>query len=187
MDIHSLPAEALIFRGNVVRNTLLILLLIGLYPQTGAAQIKDHYTLVNTGVMFIDIADTDPMMSLGFVYGFGLTPEVSMEMQLDMGVLGGDFNAQGAQGETKLWAFRFNPVYRHPVAPNLYFKLKAGLLYEHLERELGVQGDTESTRWNPSVGAGLGVLYGKDLTLEYEFSRFEDDIYQLSVGINFRF
>ena len=51
----------------------------------------DQYALAKFGAMAIDLNKADPLFAAGFVYGYGLTPRISAEAELNLGLIGGKY------------------------------------------------------------------------------------------------
>lgn len=151
----------------------------------------DQYALAKFGAMAIDLNKADPLFAAGFVYGYGLTPRISAEAELNLGLIGGKYKFEGESGDYSIWTLGTYGVYRFPLTDILYLKGKGGFLYEGVKRTSSIVGDKSSYKFTPAVGLGVGAslpLFGKSqAVIEAEFATVDSDVNFWSVGTHVAF
>ncbi len=171
---------------------IIFFILISLsWAQHSYADWADNYLLGKVGIMDVDLNSADPLLSFGVLYGFGLTPEMSLEAEFNMSLAGGDYiidsNPIPEQGDYTIWTGAIYGSYRFPFNQTVYAKLKLGGLYENIERSSDTNPGKTSNGFGAAGGVGLGVLAGKVLTLELELTSIDQDILFLTIGAHYRF
>jgi hypothetical protein len=152
----------------------------------------DQYLLGKVGIMTIDVNDASPLISLGALYGYGITPEITVEGEVNLGLIGGEYKQKNTAGETfekgeyRIWTLAGYGVYRYPISEQAYLKGKAGLLFESVKRS-GKYEDGDSNGFGVAGGIGFGILVVPKLTLEGEVTGIDEDILFFSVGANYSF
>ena len=176
---------------------LFLVALISIFALAGTAQFVqadegDKYVGVKTGIMSIDVYGIDDITALGFLVGFGLTPEVSLEGELNIGISGGEIDTGVIiiDGEFDIWTLAAYAVYRHPINDTISLKGKAGLLYESVEFDMdtilgSLSGD--DTDFGVSFGAGATIKVTDLLSVDVEYTIIETDVDYLSAGLNYKF
>lgn len=152
----------------------------------------DQFLLAKIGFMSIELNDADPLYSVGAVYGYGITPEIAVEGELNLGLAGGEYKrTDGAgsvrdKGDYKIATLAGYGVYRVPVTESAYLKGKLGLLFESIKRN-GTASDGTSTGLGLAGGVGVGTRVSETLTAEAEVTGIDQDIVFYSLGINYVF
>ena len=170
-------------------NTLLLILVA--YSSNAWADRGDQYVLGKLGVMSVKLNNADTLGSIGLLYGYGLTPKVSIESELNLGLLGGKYeqkNSEGVfeKGDYRIWTLAGYGVYRFPLTDVAYLKGKLGLLYENVKRS-GQLSDKTSKGFGLAGGVGAGTRIADTLTLEGEITSIDKDIVFFSVGLHYAF
>jgi len=163
-----------------------------LLASTAHADRGDQYALAKFGAMSVDLNKADPLVAFGFVYGYGLTPRISAEAELNLGLLGGKYkDASGETGEYRIWTLGTYGVYRFPVTDIVYLKGKAGFLYEGVSRTSSIVDDKSSYGFFPAIGLGVGAsvpLFGQSrAVIEAEFATVDKDVKFWSIGTHLAF
>lgn len=175
---------------KTIFNTLLLTLVA--YSSNAWADRGDQYVLGKLGVISVKLNNADTLGSFGLLYGYGLTPKVSIESELNLGLLGGKYeqkNSAGAvfeEGEYRIWTLAGYGVYRFPLTDVAYLKGKFGLLYENVKRS-GRVSDKVSKGFGLAGGVGAGTRIADTLTLEGEITSIDKDIIFFSVGLHYAF
>jgi len=150
-----------------------------------------QYALAKFGAMSVDLNKADPLVAFGFVYGYGLTPRISAEAELNVGLIGGKYKDTGETGEYRLWTLGTYGVYRFPITDIVYLKGKAGFLYEGVSRTSSIVDDKSSYGFFPAIGLGVGAsvpLFGQSrAVIEAEFATVDKDVKFWSIGTHLAF
>jgi opacity protein-like surface antigen len=142
--------------------------------------------------MSIDLNNADPLMSLGALYGYGITPEITVEGELNLGLVGGEYKQKNAagdvfeEGDYRIWTLAGYGVYRFPLSDVAYIKGKLGLLFENVKRS-GELEDDSATGFGLAGGIGAGTQVIEGLTLEAEITGIDEDIIFYSLGLHYAF
>jgi hypothetical protein len=148
------------------------------------ADAGDQYLIGKAGIMTIDANDADPLISLGAYYGYGITPDITAEAELNLGLLGGDWDIGTDSGDYKVWTLAGYGVYRLPLGKVAYAKLKGGLMYESVTNNAD-SGKVDDTSFGITGGAGAGFILQNGMTLEAEATVIEQDIIFYSIGMHY--
>lgn len=174
--------------SKVVAATILMLGCSTVWADRG-----DQYVLGKFGFMSVDLNDADPLFSLGALYGYGITPEITVEGELNLGLIGGEYKQKNAQGQTfekgdyRIWTLAGYGVYRFPLSDVAYLKGKLGLLYENVKRSGDLIGGDTSNGFGLAGGIGAGTQVIKGLTAEAEITGIDQDIIFYSLGLHYAF
>ncbi len=137
----------------------------------------DQYLIPKVGFMAVGLNGADPLYSLGVMYGYGITPEITAEAEINVGLVGGESDL----GDYEIWTVAGYGVYRHPITDTDYIKAKIGLLYEDIEVASGSASDN-------GVAGGLGYGFRVNTTIiELEATIIDEDIIFYSMGVNYPF
>lgn len=176
---------------------LFLIVLIALFVSVGTLQLAhadqgDKYIGVKMGTMMIDASNIDDITAMGFLLGVGVTPEVSVEGEFNIGVSGGDVDGGVVviDGEVYIWTLGAYVVYRHPILDNVSLKGKVGFLIEYVSEDIDTifgRYSDDSFDLGNSVGAGVTVGITDVLSAEVEYTIIEADVDYLSVGLNYKF
>jgi len=161
--------------GNVKK---LFFVLLFLATGTAYADRGDQFVIPKVGFMSVDLNNADPLFSVGVMYGYGFTPEITFEGEINIGVAGGGSN----NGDYKIWTVAGYGVYRYPITDANYIKAKVGVLHESVK-----QGDFAA---NTDQGVAAGIGYGfkvKTTIIELEATIIDADIIFYSMGVNYPF
>ena len=160
-----------------MKKLLYILLLFTLTTGLSFADRGDQFLIPKLGFMSIDLQDADPLYSIGLMYGYGITPEITVEGEVNLGISGGESKL----GDYEIWTIAGYGVYRHPVTETNYIKAKLGVLHENVE-VAGKSADDQGL----AGGFGFGFKI-KQTIIELEATIIDEDIIFYSVGINYPF
>ena len=176
-----------------MKTTLKIVVLMLVACSSNAqADRGDQYVLGKLGFMSVKLHGADTLGSIGVLYGYGLTPAVTLESELNLGLFGGKYeqkNSAGAvfeEGDYRIWTLAGYGVYRFPLTDVAYLKGKLGLLYENVKRS-GQLSDKTSKGFGLAGGVGAGTRIADTLTLEGEITSIDKDIVFFSVGLHYAF
>lgn len=163
--------------GGNVRKLFFVLLLFIVVTGTAYADRGDQFLIPKVGFMSVDLNSADPLYSLGVMYGYGYTPEITFEGEINIGVAGGESDL----GDYKIWTVAGYGVYRYPITDVDYIKAKLGLLHENIE-VAGFSADDQAI----AGGFGYGFKYNTTI-FELEATIIDADIIFYSLGINYPF
>ncbi len=161
-----------------------------------AAQNQPYFG-IKGGFMSLDGVGADDAINIGGVVGMkiqdlspssGLTGSISVEGELTLTVVEGDIGFFGFNGEWDVMTLAGYGVYRSAAPSNVYFKGKAGLVYEDVSIDIPTGFGTvngSGTDIGLSLGVGVGFKVGQRNSIEVEYTLIESDIDFLSVGYNF--
>lgn len=175
------------WQGFIFTISLFFFTFIGVVNDLYAAQ-GDHYLIPKIGVMDIDANDADLLFTLGVYYGYGLSPNISLEAEIDIGISGGDYQISRKKGHYKVWTLAAFSVYRYPLLDTAYLRLKLGVLYENVTNDRPDVSHTVTSS-DVAVAGGVGVGYTliNRITFEFEISKFEKNILFYGVGFHYPF
>ena len=146
-----------------------------------------HYLLPKFGIMSVDLNNADPLISVGLLYGIGLTETISFEAELNYGFSGGEHVKDSVKGEYRISTLAGYGVYRFPVTDNTYLKGKLGLLFEDIERNLDNGEAINTDDFGVAGGVGIGTQFGNMATVEIEATLIDKNIIFYSLGAHYRF
>ena len=152
-------------------------------PQSAKDADGGNYFGVKAGILNInrDLPYNNGV-SLGALFGHDFPGnDFSVEVELTGTVSSADSNSE-VFGELDVWTLGAYGAYRS--SGDLYFKAKAGLLYEYLNvqnRAIAIEGDAIGL----SIGVGAGYRITNGASVELEYTVFEQDIDFASLGVNF--
>lgn len=171
---------------------------LALFATLGADSVLadrgDQFLLGKLGFMSVDLNDADLLYSVGALYGYGITPEITAEAEVNLGLLGGAYRRKDAvgtvleSGEYRVSTLAGYGVYRWPVTDAVYVKGKLGLLHENVKRgsDLG-QGGKTAQDFGVAGGVGAGARIADAFTLELEITGIDADILFYSAGLHYVF
>ena len=144
------------------------------------------YYGVKAGLMMPDVPEMGNATNIGFVVGSKLNNDISVEGEMTITAIDGDVSIMGVSGDWDVMTLAGYAVYRSKNNGDMYFKAKAGLLYEDVGIQMsGFPISASGTDTGLSLGFGAGFDIGDGRTLEVEYTIIESDISFLSVGVNF--
>jgi len=146
----------------------------------------DQYLMAKVGVMFLDINDADDLMTVGLIYGFGVSETITLEGEYNTTVSGGEYDIGTDEGEFSVWTLAAYGVYRHSFTDAIYLKAKLGILHEDVERD-GLLINESASDTGGAGGLGLGFVVGESLTVEAEYTVVEEDVQFFNVGLHYAF
>ena len=170
-----------------------LILAIAVFGSNARADRGDQYVLGKLGFMAVKKNNADAVGSIGALYGYGMTPEISIETELNLGLLGGKYvQKDGAgsvqeKGDYRIVTLAGYGVYRFLITDVTYLKGKLGLLYENVKRSGELIGDKTSKGFGLAGGVGLGTRIVDALTLEGEITGIDKNIVFFSLGLHYAF
>jgi hypothetical protein len=154
----------------------------------------DQYLLGKLGFMSVKKNNANALGSIGALYGYGLTPEVTVEGEVNLGLFGGKYEQKNPNdptpyehGDYRIWTVAGYGVYRFPLADATYLKGKLGLLYENVKRNGEEIGSETAKGVGLAGGVGVGTRIAEALTLEGEITGIDKDIVFFSLGLHYAF
>jgi hypothetical protein len=157
-----------------------------------SAMAEGQYVLPKLGFMSINANNAKPLLSGGLLYGYGITPEITIEGEVNVGFTGGGYERKDTLGnpyETgnyKIWTIAGYGVYRLPITDYAYLKGKVGLLYEDIKRTSDIL-EQDTTGYGLAGGLGVGLIAVKKLTFEFEATGIDKNIIFYSFGFHYSF
>jgi len=171
-----------------MKKLLCVLIMFFGFNSLSFAGQGDHFLLPKIGFMVIDLHETDPLISVGVLYGYGLSNRFSVEGELNYGFSGGEYTTEDNEtGEYRIWTAAGYGVFRLPIWDTGYLKAKVGGLYENVTRNSEQREDREDDDFGVAGGLGLGALLWGKATLELEATVIDKDIVFYSIGAHFSF
>lgn len=157
-----------------------------------ATERGPHYFLpkVTSIKVFTEDPRVDWLFGGGLLYGYGITPHFSAEADFNYGGIGGDYTSGAETGQYEIWTLGLYAAGRQPLGKRAYAKLKAGVLFESLQKNNDVQpSDYQGLSLTAGLGAGFvyGRLLGARLTLEAEYVQLERDLGAITAAANLAF
>lgn len=137
----------------------------------------DQFLIPKVGFMSINLSNADPLFSVGVMYGYGYTPEITFEGEINIGVTGGGSD----DGDFKIWTAAGYGVYRYPITDTNYIKAKVGLLHESVKK-----GEASNSDQGIAAGVGYGFKV-KTTIIELEATIIDSDIIFYSMGVSYPF
>ncbi len=175
---------------KIFLNALVLVLIVS--AGNAWADRGDQYVLGKLGVMSVKKNNADTVGSIGALYGYGLTPEISLESELNLGLFGGKYTQKNASGLIEKGDYRVMTlagygVYRVLLTDVTYLKGKLGGLYENVKRTGELLGDKTSRGFGLAGGVGVGTRIADALTLEGEITGIDKNIVFFSLGLHYAF
>ena len=108
---------------------------------------------------------------MGVLYGYGITSPITVEAELNLGLIGGAYareDSAGVQienGKFRVTTLAGYGVYRLPVTDLVYAKGKIGLLYENVKRTSNL-ADGGKTARGFGIAGGIGAEAGAIAALD---------------------
>lgn len=153
---------------------------------SGAALAADSpwYVGMQLGQMRVDLSEFSDTDAVGATLGYKLNDSFAVEGVLMTTGQDGDVTVQGVKGT---WSLNTSALYiAYRSSGKFYFKGKAGYLHEW--GNISVPGTSFSGNDSGgSYGLGVGWRPGDDLTVELEYTRVEQDVSFIGLGVNFGF
>jgi len=160
-------------------------------PVMADAETDDYYLLPQLAYIAISLDRADPLYAAGFVLGWRITNNVSVSGEVYRSFAGGEFSRRDSSGQTlhkasyQMQAQAVYGSYRLPLTLSYYAKVKAGLVYEQIQRR-DAKDKRRATQIGISSGVGLGYRASPLLTLEVDGVSLESSIVMLSFGCHYQ-
>ena len=169
-----------------------LVLILAAWGSNAWADRGDQYVLGKLGFMSVKKNNADALGSIGALYGYGITPEITVESELNLCLFGGKYEQKNnlgnvfEHGDYRIWTLAGYGVYRFPLTDAAYLKSKLGLLYENVKRS-GKLSDETAKGFGLAGGVGVGTRIADTLTLEGEITGIDKDIVFFSLGLHYAF
>lgn len=157
------------------------------YDKTAFAEWGEQYVMGKAGIMAVNINNANPLVSLGVLYGFGLTANVSTELELNASLTGGEYAGENDKGKFNIWTVAAYGVHRLALSQEFYLKTKVGVLYGSFDRDSQLIRQNSADGFGAAGGFGIGMIAGSVLTIELEATFIDRDVYFYSLGAHYRF
>lgn len=169
---------------------IVLVVLALLFAVNAQAAEPKPYMGAKIGQMMPDGGGFDDATNIGVVLGMTLNQvqagSISLEGELTFSVADGDIDLFGASGDWDIMTLAGYGVFRSNGP--LYFKGKAGLLYEDVSVDApGLLGGYSDDDIGLSIGVGGGYKLSDKASLELEYTIIESDVDFLSIGMNVNF
>ena len=186
------------FRSRKYVFRTILLLSSTLLSSQCLAAAGDQYSLPKMGFMTIDVDNADSLLTIGFMLGFGMTQNISIETEANYGFSGGEFRNENKniQGDYRIATVAAYGVYRLAWGEVGYLKLKGGVHAEQITKNSEyitppAPGASNESSKNSEIGfaGGLGVGGKLDnhLTMELELTGIDQKIRLLTLGMHYGF
>ena len=165
-----------------------LVLVLAAYGSNAWADRGDQYVLGKLGFMSVKKNNAETLGSIGALYGYGLTPAITLESEINLGLFGGKYEQKDKSdsGDYRIWTVAGYGVYRFLFSDVTYLKGKLGLLYENVKRN-GKLEDSTAKGFGLAGGVGVGTRIADALTLEGEITGIDKDIVFFSLGLHYAF
>ena len=177
-----------------MKNILASIILFLVFNELAYAHKGDQYLLPKFGFMEIQMDQPNPLLSVGLLYGYGLTNRLSVEAETNLGFSGGEYEKRDSssgtvseKGDYKIYTAAAFGVYRFPLWQGGYVKTKLGLLYENVTRSIEQGEKRINNDFGLAGGLGLGAVIMRNTTLELEATVIDKDIIFYSLGAHIHF
>ncbi len=175
-------------------NKIFLFTLIMVFSFTGTSR-AGMYLGGRTGMMMLDLEDVDDIIPVGGLFGYSITPLISIEGELNYGIAGGDWDPMpGVSADFNIWTVAGYGAFRYPLGDAAYLKGKIGILRETVDAETTIDifgytytFDLSATDTGLSFGGGGGYKISDNMMIEAEFTIIEQDVNFLSIGLNVGF
>lgn len=153
---------------------------------------EGRYLLPKAGIMAISLNNSDPLISVGLLYGVRLTETSSFESELNYGFSGGAHtkiasSGGASKGEYRITTLAGYGVYRLPLTDHTYLKGKLGLLFEDILRNVENDSTVRNNDLGVAGGIGMGSQFAEMATVELEATIIDKNIIFYSIGAHFQF
>ena len=170
-----------------------LVLMLAAYGSNAWADRGDQYVLGKLGFMSVKKGNAETLGSIGALYGYGLTPAITLESEINLGLFGGKYDQKDTlgnvveSGKYRIWTVAGYGVYRLLFSDVTYLKGKLGLLYENVKHSNDMHGDHVAKGFGLAGGVGVGTRIADALTLEGEITGIDKDIVFFSLGLHYAF
>ncbi|WP_250459185.1 outer membrane beta-barrel protein [Microbulbifer litoralis] len=135
-----------------------------------SAQGGNAYWGATAGIMDIDMYNADNPINVGLRGGYTLPSGWGFEGEYTNSLISGEADAlNGGGADVDIQTLAGYATYRS--YGDLYFKGRAGVLYEDVDVGWGSSDDT-----GISLGGGVGFNYGPNTNIELEYTMIEEDV-----------
>lgn len=165
---------------NNKRITWLAMLLVGCFAVTGV-QADTFNRYINTQAALADVDNMDDGIAAVITYG-GRVPEVSKRFFLEGEVTTTIIDPEAPGTEISYFTLGAYAMYAPMVTDEMALRLRAGLLYQNVSANGGLDDDDVEL----SFGFGVGYTLGKTTNLVIEYTRHDEAISHISAGIQFK-
>ncbi|MDH5727499.1 MAG: porin family protein [Gammaproteobacteria bacterium] len=174
---------------------LALLIMMSGTIQAAGKESGSAYILPKINVIMIDDGNNaDPLFGLGLMLGYGLSPDLAVELEYNRGFYGGEFVLDNSndKGFHRFRSYSAFAAYRFPVAKIAYIKGRLGVSYEIPERAGKNPGNEDFTsNMTLSGGGGFGFVYEElfdhQFTFELEYTQMEQHIGALALAVHVQF
>lgn len=161
-----------------------IILLLSFSAQAQAEQPKTYWGL-KSGIIDVDYADS--IIPIGVFYGQHIQNKVYLEVEMNLGLLGGEASYYGVDSDVDLITLAGYAVYLNPVNDKWAFKGKGGLIYRDAEVTVDIPGLGKVKYGDSGIGLSFGAGGRYDLGtgkyLDIELTILESDLTFISGGL----
>jgi len=145
------------------------------------------YMLSHVGSLLVGGDNANEQQMIGAVVGLRLNNSFYLEGEVNASIAGGSYASEAERGKMRISTFGLYGAYRFMLSPDYYFKARAGLVYEDINRlNENTQGEKDSNGSSASGGIGLGIVYHinkKPVMIELEATTIEQNIMLYTVGM----
>ena len=165
---------------------LILLMLLWMGVNSAHAASGDTYSVLKTGLMIMNLDDATPMATVGVYAGYGLDKNISLEVDLNRSVGGGEYSQSNGIGQYEILTTSFYGVYRFSRSRGFFLKAKVGALYENVENNTPNGESNLAQDFGMSGGGGFGLSFS-GFTIEGEVTGIDADIILTSLGFHYQF
>jgi outer membrane immunogenic protein len=153
-----------------------------------SVNLNNLYYGVKVGAMSVDAVGYGDAVNIGGIVGLPITRlaqgKISVEGEFTTSLIKGDLGLFGTNGDWRITTLAGYGVFR--TDGPMYFKAKAGLLYENVSVSIaGVPGSVSGSDTGLSYGIGGGMTLSGGQSIEIEYTVIESNVNFLSIGYNF--
>lgn len=153
------------------------------------AREGDKYILPKmTAMLFEYNPEKEKLLySVGAVYGYSFESGMSMEIDGNYSVSGGEYTSVNGSGSIKGWDVGVSGAYRYRVLTEGYLKGKGGLSYINYEHQKPAGGTSLAQGAEFIIGGGFGYVFKSKITFELEYTLLKNHSDNLSLALHYPF
>ncbi|MDH5179378.1 MAG: porin family protein [Gammaproteobacteria bacterium] len=147
---------------------------------TASVQAETFNTYITTSAAMSDVDNMDNGISAQITYG-SRVPEIGKRFFYEAEFTTSIVDPEAPGVDLSYYTLGAYAMFAPNITDTMVLRLRAGLLYQNVEVNGKTDDDVEA-----SFGFGVGFDLGKTTNMVVEYTRHDDDISHISVGIQFK-